>query len=277
MLGHVLTQCLLDSKVYAVINVSHSFPFNKESILLDVTDLKSVERLIKEIKPDYIVNCVGVLIRNSTLFPSKAIFINSYLPHFLSELSIKENFKLIHLSTDCVFSGKKGLYSETDISDAYDIYGKSKSLGEVYSNNSITLRTSIIGPEIKSNCEGLFDWFFSQHGEINGFTSVFWSGVTTLELSKSIIKLLHTDLTGLVHVTNGSKISKYELLSMFKEIWNKSDVVICPNSDRNIDKSLMPSRTYNFEIPDYFQLLSDLLNWIKEHEYLYLNKPDYFK
>jgi dTDP-4-dehydrorhamnose reductase len=277
MLGHVLTQHLLDSKEFIVINASHSFPFNKDSILIDVTDLKSLESMIKDIKPNYIVNCVGILIRNSNHSPSKSIFINSFLPHFLSELSVSENFTLIHLSTDCVFSGKKGSYSETEMSDAYDIYGKSKSLGEVCYNKSVVLRTSIIGPEIKTNCEGLFDWFFSQEGEVNGFTSVFWGGITTLELSKSIITVINRDLKGLFHITNGSKISKYELLSLLKKIWNKSDIKININSDQKIDKSLKPSAKFDFHIPSYFQMLSELKIWIKEHENLYLNKPNYLK
>ena len=129
--------------------------------------------------------------------------------------------KLIHISTDCVFSGRQGMYADNDFRDADDIYGRSKALGEIFSDKDLTIRTSIIGPELKRYGEGLFHWFMSQRERVNGYTKVFWSGVTTLELAKAIEYSLDNDVTGLFQLSNGVRISKYDLLVLFNEIFKR--------------------------------------------------------
>ena len=156
---------------------------------------------------------------------------------------------MIHVSTDCVFSGKKGAYSEDDMRDADDIYGMSKALGEIFDAPHCTLRTSIIGPELKDGT-GLFHWFMKQTKEVRGFTKAFWGGVTTLELAKSINKAIQNNLEGLYHVTNGKKISKYDLLYLFNKHRN-IPLSIVPYDGYEVDKSLVKSKKFDFEIPDF--------------------------
>ena len=127
---------------------------------------------------------------------------------------------LIHISTDCVFSGNKGNYIETDYRDARDIYGLSKALGEIDNENDLTIRTSIIGPELKTNGEGLFHWFLSQKGNVYGYTDAIWGGVTTLEFAKAIDCAIEQRITGLINLTNKVPISKYELLKLSQKIFN---------------------------------------------------------
>src|ERR1700744_1569890 len=188
MAGHLIYFFLKDTGYYEIIPVVYRNKLTSDCIVLDVSNKKAVSELIRYQKPDFIINCIGVLIKGANTYPDNAILLNSYLPHLLVKIADEVGAKLIHLSTDCVFSGSRGSYSETDFRDADDIYGRSKSLGEILLNNHLTLRTSIIGPEIKKDGEGLFHWFMTQRGTINGFTKAYWSGITTLELAKAVYK-----------------------------------------------------------------------------------------
>jgi len=271
MAGHVAYYYLNATGKYEITNVVFRNKLTDDSILLDITDKLAIEQLIIEKKPDIILNCIGVLIKGSQLFPDNAILINAYFPHLLERLAAEINAKLIHISTDCVFSGLKGNYSETDIRDADDIYGKSKGLGEVINNKDLTIRTSIIGPELKENGEGLFHWFMHQEGEVNGYLEAYWGGVTTLELVKAINMAIEEDITGLVHLTNGDKISKYELLKLFKEIWNKDNIVIKPYNGKSVDKSLKKSEKFMFKVSSFQEMLAQQREWMLEHMQLYVN------
>jgi len=271
MAGHVAYYYLNATGKYEITNVVFRNKLTDDSILLDITDKLAIEQLIIEKKPDIILNCIGVLIKGSQLFPDNAILINAYFPHLLERLAAEINAKLIHISTDCVFSGLKGNYSETDIRDADDIYGKSKGLGEVINNKDLTIRTSIIGPELKENGEGLFHWFMHQEGEVNGYLEAYWGGVTTLELVKAINMAIEENITGLVHLTNGDKISKYELLKLFKEIWNKDNIVIKPYNGKSVDKSLKKSEKFMFKVSSFQEMLAQQREWMLEHRQLYVN------
>jgi len=269
MAGHVAYYYLNATGKYEITNVVFRNKLTDDSILLDITDKLAIEQLIIEKKPDIILNCIGVLIKGSQLFPDNAILINAYFPHLLERLAAEINAKLIHISTDCVFSGLKGNYSENDIRDADDTYGKSKGLGEVINNKDLTIRTSIIGPELKENGEGLFHWFMNQKGQINGYTGAYWGGVTTLELVKAINVAIEKNITGLVHLTNGSKISKYDLLKLFKEIWNKDDIVVKPYNGKSVDKSLLKSDIFDYSVPTYAEMLSEQNVWMQSNNDLY--------
>ena len=157
---------------------------------INVDDDETFYEAIKLSKPDVIINCVGLIKQLSdSNDPLKILPINSIFPHKLYHFCNQESIRLIQISTDCVFSGKKGNYKETDISDAEDLYGKSKYIGELHGNNSLTIRTSIIGHEIASK-ESLLEWFLSQEGSINGYSNAIFSGLTTLELSKILEKII---------------------------------------------------------------------------------------
>lgn len=269
MAGHIAYYYLQSTGKYDIVNVVYRNKLTEDSIIADITDKEAVTDIIHNIRPDYILNCVGVLIRGSKDHPDNAILINAYFPHLLKRLSDEVGAKLIHISTDCVFSGKKGNYSETDFKDADDVYGRSKSLGEIINDKDLTIRTSIIGPELKENGEGLFHWFMHQHGKINGFQTAIWGGVTTLELAKAIDIMIDEKITGLVHLSNGVGISKYDLLLLFKEVWNKNDVEITPIDANGVDKSIAKSARFDYVIPGYEKMLKELSQWMRKYETLY--------
>lgn len=259
MLGHVVYLYFKENTDYELITTSNSIRFPEDSFSLDVSDKEKVEAFINKHKPDIVINCIGVLIKGSTNDPSNAIYINAFFPHFLAKLLDNYGGKLIHISTDCVFSGKKGSYSEDDFKDATDFYGMSKSLGEVTYGKHLTIRTSIIGPELKKNGEGLFDWFMRQKGEINGYTEAYWGGVTTLTLANNILLAVENNSSGLFHVTNEEKISKFDLLYLFAQIFNKTDINIVPDATYSIDKSLaLKKDSYFFKVPSYDVMLKEM-------------------
>lgn len=269
MAGHVAYYYLKATEKYELSNVVFRNRLTEDSLILDITNKEATEKLINEISPDIILNCIGVLTMDSHLNPEKAIYINAYFPHFLERLATEIKAKLIHISTDCVFSGAKGNYSETETRDADDIYGKSKGLGEVINEKDLTIRTSIIGPELKKNGVGLFHWFMNQSGEINGYTEAYWSGVTTLELAKAIDMAIDYDVTGLVHLTNGYKISKYELLLLFKETWRRTEVIVKPYNGKRVDKSLLKSERLKYVVPSYKKMLEEEYKWMQSNKFLY--------
>lgn len=270
MLGHMVYFYLKSLNKYNIIDASFRKKLHEGSKLLDVTKNDELENYIKAEKPDVVVNCIGILIKGSQNDSSNAIYLNAYLPHRLAKILRITGGKLIHISTDCVFSGKKGSYSENDFRDADDIYGRSKALGEVINEIDITLRTSIIGPELKQNGEGLFHWFMQQTGNINGYTHVFWGGVTTLELAIVINYVIEkNEIHGLVQVTNGEKISKYNLLQLFNSLWRKNQISIVPNNSKSIDKSLLFSGKLKYPVNSYEKMLEDLKKWIDNNNTIY--------
>lgn len=269
MAGHIAYYYLQSTERYELVNVAYRTKLVKDSVVVDVTDKNAVTNLVQEVHPDLIINCIGVLIKGSKEDPDNAIFINAYFPHLLKKLSDEVGAKLIHISTDCVFSGKKGNYTESDFRDADDIYGRSKALGEIINDKDLTIRTSIIGPELKTNGEGLFHWFMHQTGQVNGFRTAIWGGVTTLELAKAIDNAIVQEKTGLIHLSNGVGITKYDLLSLFKKIWHRSNVDILPYDGNGVDKSIAKSERFVYEVPSYEVMLLEQYNWMRKNDKLY--------
>lgn len=268
MAGHIVYMYLKNTRKYIVMNVTFHTKLTDDSIIVDVTDKDIVSKIVVETQPDIIINCIGILIKGSNEHPENAILINAYFPHLLKKLSDEVGAKLIHISTDCVFSGKKGDYTELDFRDADDIYGRSKALGEIVNEKDLTIRTSIIGPELKRNGEGLFHWFMHQTGCVNGFKTTIWSGVTTLELAKAVDVALDKKLTGLVQLSNGKGISKYDLLCLFKEIWHKN-VIILPYEGNGINKSIAKSCRFDYEVPNYRNMLLEQYDWMEKYKKIY--------
>tara|TARA_R100000306_G_scaffold3301_1_gene6140 strand:+ start:26190 stop:27071 length:882 start_codon:yes stop_codon:yes gene_type:complete len=205
----------------------------------DALDQNSLVRLLDRIRPDVVVNCIGLVKQlSSSKDPLLALPINSMLPHRLAGLCSLLGARFIHISTDCVFSGEKGAYIEADESDAKDLYGKSKYIGELHDvANSVTLRTSIIGHELASG-RSLIDWFLAQSGEVSGYGKAIFSGLPTVELARVIKDFVipKIDLRGLFHVS-ADPIDKYSLLSMVAEIYDK-DIEIKYDDSVRIDRSL---------------------------------------
>ena len=270
LIGHQVYNYLAQTDMYDLYNLAYRKNLNEDTYLCDVRNEDKFIDTIKSISPDIIVNCVGILINGANLDSENAIFINAYLPHVLMNLSDKLNSKLIHISTDCVFSGVKGVsYLEHDFKDGKDTYAKSKGLGEGINENHLTLRTSVIGPELKADGEELFHWFMSQSGEIKGFTKAIWSGVTTLMLAKVVAWAIEDEITGLYHVTNNSSIDKFSLLSLLKK-HTKKNISIIPTEGIIINKSFIDTRDeLDFTIPSYDVMIKDLVHMMDQNKVLY--------
>ena len=260
LIGHQIYNYLDAFANYDLVDISYRNKLTKQTIQLDATDEYNFVKSVEEISPNYIINCIGILIDEADIFLEKTIFLNALLPHKLRKLADSINARLIHMSTDCVFSGLKGSpYLENDPKDGRDTYAKTKGLGEIICNNHLTLRTSVIGPELNEEGSELFSWFMRQTNSISGFTDVYWSGVSTIELAKAVHWAIINDLTGLYHITNNNKISKNDLLVLFRKFTNK-DIDIQPISGKNIDKSFLDTRLLiNYKIPTYEKMVFDMV------------------
>lgn len=269
MLGHQVVIRLNQNPGVKVYDLSFRTKLRDETIICDVTDFQKLTQIIEQIHPDVIINCIGILIKGSNENPKNSILINAYLPHYLASKADEIGAKLLHVSTDCVFSGKKGGYVESDYRDADDVYGRGKALGEIFSDKHLTLRTSIIGPELKKKGEGLFHWFMSQSGTIKGFTKAIWGGVTTVELAKVIEFCVANQVSGLYHVTNEIPISKRDLLELFKSEFEK-DIKIEAFDGKQVDKSLITEYPKTLpKIPNYSQMIHEMKLFIDSYEELY--------
>lgn len=193
-------------------------------------------------RPDVVINCVGIIKQLPNASDHlESLAINSSLPHRLARYSAMVGARLVHFSTDCVFSGKAGQYKEEDFPDAYDLYGRSKLLGEVDYENAITLRTSIIGHEL-TGAKSLVDWFLSQTGEIKGFRKAIFSGLPTIEVARIVREFVipNPNLRGLYHLSV-DPINKHDLLSLVSKVYGKG-IAINPDDQLVIDRSLNSDR-----------------------------------
>lgn len=229
--------------------------------LIAGTDIERQDLLVKVldlIRPDVVVNCAGLTKHKPEADdPLVAIPINTLMPHRLAGLCKLIGARLIHISTDCVFSGEKGGYSENDFADARDVYGKSKALGEVIYPHAITLRTSTIGHELQSKY-GLLDWFLSQEGLCKGYTRAIFSGLPTVVFAQVVrdVVIPHKQLSGLYHVA-AEPIGKFDLLNLIAEVYGKA-IEIVPDDKLVIDRSLNADRfreATGYVAPDWRSLI----------------------
>ena len=271
MLGHQVLDYFLERADFEIFDIVYRNKRRDQSIICDVTDFSKLKELILDISPDFIINCVGILIKGSKTSPSNAIKINSFLPHFLVDIAEAIGARVIHVSTDCVFSGKEGRYVESSFRDADDIYGRSKALGEITANNHLTIRTSIIGPELKENGEGLVHWFLTNNEKmVNGYSNVFWGGVTTYELAKAIYFSVCGELNGIWNLTNSKSISKINLLKLFNaRVTPTFKKVINQDNSKISNKSLISERSIGYQVPGYSQMISEMFERMK------INHEDY--
>lgn len=205
---------------------------------VDANEFNSVRRVLSDVRPSIVINCIGVIKQSPTASdPIVAISMNSLFPHQLALACASVGARLIHISTDCIFSGKRGGYTEQDPSDADDLYGRTKFLGEVIYPHCITLRTSIIGHELKGH-RGLIDWFVSQQGTVRGFTNAIYTGFPTVEMARIISDhvIPIPGLSGLYHVSS-EPISKHDLLTLTARIYGK-EISIVPYGDFHCNRSL---------------------------------------
>ncbi|MEN2415091.1 sugar nucleotide-binding protein [Flavobacterium mesophilum] len=272
MAGHMIYHFFSENKGYDVYGLARNVESKAKLFDIDVSDTMTLSSLLKEHNFDYVINCIGILNKDAEDNPAKAVWFNSFFPHYLEEITKESQTKVIHISTDCVFSGKKGAYTENDFKDGKGFYAQSKSLGELDNQKDVTIRTSIIGPEINQNGIGLFHWFMSQKDDLilKGFTNAFWTGLTTLELSKVIHEIIEQKITGLIQVVPTYKIDKYSLISLFNSIYKNNSITIEPNGDYFVDKSLLSLRSdFDYDVPNYDVMLENQKKWILSHSNLY--------
>lgn len=273
MLGHAMLRFFSASAGYEVLGSARSSGLlprlpgtvrDKVICGIDVENHDSLIRLFATAKPQIVINCIGLVKQLAEANdPLSAIPLNSILPHRLAQLCCVAGARLIHISTDCVFTGKAGLYRETDPSDAQDLYGMSKFLGEVDYPNAITLRTSIIGHELDSS-QSLVEWFLAQNGNVNGYSKAIFSGLPTVELARVIRDFVipSPELHGLYHVS-AEPINKFDLLNLIAEVYEKT-IDINRNEEVVIDRSLNSSifrRVTGYEPPSWRKLITQMHNF----------------
>jgi len=271
MAGHLVASYLRDTVHFNVSDVGPRREFRAGSLLCDMSDRAAIVRLLESERPEVVVNCLGVLVSASEVMKLDAIWVNSYLPHFLYEHCQRLGTRLVHLSTDCVFSGNNGPYPENAHRDGDLFYDRSKALGELDGMGALTIRCSIIGPELSPDGSGLFNWLMMQHGHVRGYSRAMWSGVTTLELARFIGRVIieFSTLSGLIHYSVPGGISKYDLLVAIGKKFSR-EINIEPVSEPVIDKRLLCTRDeFGEGPPPYEQQLQELKTWIDEHTDLY--------
>ena len=268
MIGHKMAQILGTQNHEIVISVREKRDLSlksfssKSKVFFNDFLKENVFTFLDRVNPDVIINAIGITIRRGVNdHVSNAIYINSYFPHQLANWVGIHNKRLIHFSTDCVFSGSEGSYSEDTNPNALDYYGKTKGLGEVFSKNAITLRSSMIGPELFNKTE-LFEWVINnKEKEINGFSRVIYSGVTTVYMARLVADLIenHKDLSGIYNIAS-NPISKFELLHLINDNFDLGLVI---NKDQSItsNKTLDASKIENelgIKSPSWNELIIEL-------------------
>ena len=269
MAGHTIA-LYLQSKSYQVVGLSQK-PFKHcDNIICDVFETNKLSDIITNDDFVVVINCLGILNQSAELEKAKAIYINSYIPHFIADLLKTKPTKFIHMSTDCVFAGNTGPYNENSTPDGTSYYDRTKALGEVIDSKNLTFRNSILGPDMKEDGIGLLNWFMKQEGEVKGYKKAIWTGVTTLTLAKAIDVAINQNLTGLYHLVNNISISKYELLNLFNQQFKSNSIRILEDDHFVLDKSLVNNRTdFPFQVPSYEEMVVEMKNWIQQYSKLY--------
>lgn len=262
MAGHVITR-YLKQQGHDVSTLAR----NNADYCVDVEDVVNTNTIMKQGLPgfDFVINCIGLLVKDANANPDRAALINSWFPRYLEQLYKDKRTKIIHLSTDCVFDGKKGEYVESDTHTETNPYGRSKSLGEINNDKDITFRMSIIGPELKTNGTGLLGWVVNNpNQELPGWDNAWWNGITTLQLAKCIAKYLDNPvITGVVQLVNNDvKINKYDLLCKINTVYNLNKTILRTQGPKPVNKILINTRTeIDWQIPNYDVQLQELYDY----------------
>jgi dTDP-4-dehydrorhamnose reductase len=259
MAGHVVTK-YLKQQGHTVVSVAR----DNADHSLNIENTESVKSFFTNLENnfDFVINCIGLLVKDSIDRPDRAAIINSWFPHYLEYVYKNTNTRVVHLSTDCVFDGKKGNYVEDDVHTEMNAYGSSKSLGEINNSKDITFRMSIIGPEIKSNGTGLMNWILTNpNAELQGWDNAWWNGITTLELAKCINTYIkNPTISGIYHlVNNNNKINKFDLLSKINTIYRLDKTITRTQGPKPVDKILIDTKNLvDFNISNYDTMLLEM-------------------
>lgn len=274
MAGHVLLRYFRNLPEYEVVYTLRDGS-DPTALALDAAKLEDAERVLEQERPALVINAIGILNEQAENNPREAELVNGLFPHRIAAIldELGDGGKLVQISTDCVFAGAvgpdyasrpEGRYRENDLPDGTSVYARTKAAGEVRAGPHLTIRTSIVGPEIRPGGIGLMHWFLRQRGTVPGYTRVWWNGVTTLQLARSIDRLVRLGASGLVHLTAPEIVSKCELLQLFAETFDKRDVLIVPTDRPQLDRTLARSRQIrDLEVPDYRTMLAELRDWMR--------------
>lgn len=243
----------------------------ERSLVGDALDLASLEEAISESRPEVVVNCIGLLNADCDRRPDLAVYLNSYLPHWLERVTAGTGTRVFHVSTDCVFAGNTGPYDESAAPDGATFYDRSKALGELRNDKDLTLRQSIVGPDIDPDGIGLLNWFMAQDGGVRGWTGAMWTGLTTLELAKAVEACALDGSSGLVNmVPEGPGIPKSELLRLFSRYLRGDSVEIQDDDSVQLDKTLVRTALRGGYHPiGYSEQIEELSRWIDAHQVFY--------
>lgn len=269
MAGHTISTYLSDQG-HIVDGFDRSTISQTTNIVGDVKNIDLIKDILHATKYNSVINCIGLLNQFADENKELAIYLNSYLPHLLVDITKHLETQVIHMSTDCVFLGKTGKYTEVDFKDGVSFYDRTKALGELDDDKNITFRNSIVGPDMNKNGIGLLNWFMQQNGTIRGYTKAMWTGLTTLELAKAMEYAAKVKATGLYNMVYKESISKFDLLKLFNIYLRNNDLHIESFDGFVSDKSLVRTRfEFDYLIPDYEKMVFELSEWIKKHSHLY--------
>ena len=244
--------------------------FLDEQVNGDALDRALIREAIEEGEPDVVINCIGVLNQFAESNPERAKWLNGDLPHYLAEVCENTKTRVFQMSTDCVFAGNGGPYTEESVPDGESIYDRTKAAGELCDRRNMTFRNSIVGPDINPKGIGLLNWFMQQPGPVRGWTRAMWTGLTTLELAKAMECAAKCGSYGLVNMVPKGNISKFNLLELFNKHLRNGEVEVMPDDSMVLDKTLVRTR---FDCPympaPYNQQVAELGEWISLHRNLY--------
>lgn len=269
MAGHMIS-LYLKEQGHKVLGFALTKSSLVDSVVGDAQDAAFIKELIGVDKFDTVINCIGLLNKTCDEQQAMAIYLNSYFPHQLAKFTESTHTQIIHMSTDCVFSGKRGQYTEEDFRDGVTFYDRTKALGEIANDKDLTMRQSIVGPDINQNGIGLLNWFMQQQGEVDGYTGAMWTGQTTFQLAKTMEAAAKEKAHGLYNMVPDTSISKCDLLELFNKYIRKEKVTIIPVNKMATDKSLKRVHwDFSYKIPDYEHMISEMAAWMRSHKSLY--------
>ncbi|MCI8400955.1 MAG: sugar nucleotide-binding protein [Lachnospiraceae bacterium] len=270
MAGHMIS-VYLNEKGYNVIGYARQKSRFVDTVIGDATDFHLLKDTILKGNYDTVINCVGLLNQFAENNHPMAVLLNAYLPHYLAQATFHTDTQIIQMSTDCVFSGKTGGYTEQSVPDGKLFYDRSKAMGELDDGKNITFRNSIIGPDIKESGIGLLNWFMKQKEAVYGYTRAIWTGQTTLQLAKTMEAAAKSRAHGLYNAVPARSVNKYELLNFFNMYIRREPIKIEPMEEYAVDKSLIRTRFDGFDyvIPDYEFMVKELGDWMRAHKELY--------
>ena len=270
MAGHMIS-LYLKEQGYEVDGFARQKSMLVNTIIGDARDVELLKNVIINGNYRAVINCIGVLNKFAENDHEAAVFLNAYLPQFLAKITDGTDTQIIHISTDCVFSGSRGGYIESDFPDGELFYDRSKALGELNNKKDVTFRMSIVGPDINKDGIGLINWFMQAKGRVKGYKNAMWTGQTTLQLAKTIENAAIQRVHGLYNMVPETKISKYDMLVLFNKYLRKEEIEIDPEENFRIDKSLKRTNyeLFSYKIPSYEQQIKELGEWINEHKDLY--------